>query len=103
MSIKPIEPLDLEEFDQEENLGSPVVNDYMSLIKNVKVQLEVKVGGTHMTVGELMALKENSIVKLNSDIAQPLDIVLDGKVIARGHLAVSDDNFAIQITDVAQK
>lgn len=103
MSVKSIEPLDLEELDRAEKVGEPVINDYMQLIQNVKVRLEVRVGETNISVGELMDLKENSIVKLDSDVAQPLDIVLDGKVIARGNLAVSDDNFAIQITEVSHK
>ena len=102
MSVKPIEPLELEELDDEQKVGPAVVDNYMELIKNVKVRLEVKIGATNMSVGELMELKENSIVVLDSDIAKPIDIVLDGKVIARGSLAASEDNFAIQITEVTK-
>ena len=102
MSVEPIERLELEELEKEQKVGPAIVDNHMELIKNVKVRLEVKIGATNMSVGEIMELKENSVVVLDSDIAKPIDIVLDGKVIARGSLAASGDNFAIQITEVSK-
>ena len=96
-----VESLELDEFSVTELKGKPVISDYLELLKNVKVNLDVVVGSADIAVSELLSLKENSIINLDKDLAAPLDIVLDGKVIARGKLAVAEEKFAIQITEVS--
>ena len=101
--MKSIERLELEEFDTLTQVGSAIFDDYMDLIKDVKVQLEAQIGTTQISVGEISKLQENSVLKLDTDLSQPVNIMLNGKVIARGSLAAVDDNFAIQITEITKK
>ena len=96
-----VESLELDELSSVEPKGKPVVENYMDLLKNVKVDLEVIVGGAEIGVSDLLSLKENSIIELDKDLSAPLEIRLEGNVIARGKLAAADDNFAIQITEVS--
>jgi flagellar motor switch protein FliN/FliY len=81
--------------------GRNLYNGNLSLIQNLKVRLEVRAGSCEMSVGELYALKENSILRLDRLTNEPLDIYLDGKPVARGNLVVVDDNFGICITDIS--
>ena len=98
-----VETIELQEITEENNLGSQIIEGSgIELIKNVKVELEVYVGSTEITIGELYDLKENSIVKLDRDVTETLDIVLDGKVVAKGMLTAVDDNFGIRIIDVSK-
>lgn len=96
-----VESLELDELIAAEPKGKAVVENYIELLKNVKVELEVVVGSAEIGVSDLLSLKENSIVELDKDLAAPLEIRLEGNVIARGKLAAADDNFAIQITEVS--
>ena len=98
-----VESLELENIQINTPVGEPIVGNYLELVKNIKVNLEVIVGRTEISVGELLDLKKNSVVKLENDLATPLEIVIDGKVIARGTLAAVDDNFAIKITEITDK
>jgi len=97
-----VESLELDNLTVGEAKGNPVVNNYIDLLKNVKVSLEIVVGNSEMNVNEIFSLKENSVVSLNKDLSEPLEVRLEGKVIARGKLAAVEDNFAIQITEVCQ-
>ncbi|MES2538652.1 MAG: FliM/FliN family flagellar motor switch protein [Pseudomonadota bacterium] len=81
--------------------GRNLYDGNLSLIQNLRVRLEVRAGSCEMSVGELYALKENSILRLDRLTNEPLDIYLDGKAVARGNLVVVDDNFGICITEIS--
>ena len=66
----------------------------------VKVQLQVRVGGACMTVGELLAARENEVLPLDRSVDQPVDLMLEGKVVARGQLVAVGDAFAVRITEL---
>jgi flagellar motor switch protein FliN/FliY len=81
--------------------GRNLYDGNLGLIQNLKVRLEVRAGSCELSVGELFALKENSILRLDRLTNEPLDIYLDGKPVARGNLVVVDDNFGICITEIS--
>jgi len=53
-----------------------------------------------MTVGELLAARENEVLLLDRAVDQPIDLVLEGNVVARGHLVAVDGSFAVRITEL---
>jgi flagellar motor switch protein FliN/FliY len=59
------------------------------------------VGEVQTTLGELMSLKESSILKIEKQADAPIDVLVEGNVVARGQLVVVDDNFGIRITEIA--
>lgn len=67
-------------------------------LHQVKATLQVCVGTATLTVGELMAAKEQQVVVLDRNIEQPVDLMLEGQVVARGQLVAVDDHFAVRIT-----
>ena len=70
-------------------------------LHGVKVRLQVCVGHAAMTVGELLSARENQVLVLDRTLEQPVDLLLDGKVVARGELvAVDDGNFAVRIAEL---
>lgn len=82
--------------------GPSLLGSNLQLIQGVKIKLSVRVGEAEISVGELFALKEGSVIKLDRRTHEPIDILLDGKIIARGKLVVTDDNFGVSITEIPQ-
>ena len=79
------------------NLIDP--NKSIDLVKNVQISMDVVVGKAELSVGELFDLKDGSVVNIDRDASEPLDLMLDGKIVAKGYLVAAGDNFGIQIVD----
>jgi len=93
--------LALSELPDEPAHGGPsVISDVVNPLHQIKTRLQVCVGEAAVTVGELLSAKEHQVFVLNRSVEQPVDILLEGKVIARGHLVAVEDQFAVRITDV---
>jgi flagellar motor switch protein FliN/FliY len=59
------------------------------------------VGHAALTVGELLGARENEVLVLDRTVDQPVDLVLEGRVVARGQLvAVDDGSFAVRISEL---
>jgi flagellar motor switch protein FliN/FliY len=69
-------------------------------LHQVKARLQVCVGETTVSIGELLALKEQHTLVLDRAVEQPVDLVLEGKVIARGQLVAVDQHFAVRLTEL---
>jgi flagellar motor switch protein FliN len=66
----------------------------------VKVRLQVRVGEAAMTVGDLLAARENAVLVLDRSVEQPVDLMIEGQVVARGQLVAVDGAFAVRITEL---
>jgi flagellar motor switch protein FliN len=64
------------------------------------VRLQVRVGEAAMSIGELLAARENEVLLLDRAVEQPVDLMLEGSVVARGRLVAVDGSFAVQITEL---
>jgi flagellar motor switch protein FliN/FliY len=69
-------------------------------LRDVPVDLAVEIGRTTMTIGETLALGPGSIITLNRLAGEPVDLLVNGKPIARGEVVVIDEEFGLRITDV---
>ena len=69
-------------------------------LHQIKTQLQVCIGDIHLTVGELMAAREHQVLVLDRQLTQPVDVMLEGRVVARGELVAVDDQFAVRITEL---
>lgn len=70
------------------------------LIDAVEVTLEGFLGSARMTVAELTALKVGSVVTLDAALNAPVELRLNGVVVARGELVAVGDRFAVRLTDI---
>jgi flagellar motor switch protein FliN len=80
--------------------GKAVVNPTLALLKHVDVTLEVKLGEVSLTVAELFALRAGGSLKLDRQVDEPVDILLNGKRVACGQLAVMGDHLGVRITEI---
>lgn len=72
----------------------------LAALAGVKAEVTVTAGTASTTVGEILALKEGAVLKLNAALHEPFDVVLNGNVIARGELVAVGEHFGIRITQV---
>jgi flagellar motor switch protein FliN len=72
-------------------------------LTDVLVELAVEVGRTRMTLGETLALGPGSVVTLDRLSDKPVDLLVNGRPIARGEVVVIDEEFGVRITDVASQ
>lgn len=100
MSEKSIESVELTELEKLEGNRPVISAKPLDVVRDVKVSLVAVLGQAHMSVGELFDLKDNAVVKLDADINQDVELLLDNQLVARGALVIADENFGIQITEV---
>ena len=76
----------------------PDVN--LNLVLEVPVTVSLQVGSTDITIRELVGLVEGSVVALEREATDPMDVMVNGTLIARGEIVVVDDHFGVRLTDV---
>jgi flagellar motor switch protein FliN len=69
-------------------------------LHQVKATLQVYLGSATLTVGELMSAAKNQLLVLDRTVGEPVDLLLEGQVVARGQLVALDDRFAVRITEL---
>jgi flagellar motor switch protein FliN/FliY len=72
----------------------------LARLRAVPVELTVEIGRAEMTIGETLALRPGSIVRLDRLADEPLDLLVNGTRIARGEVVVIDEDFGLRITEV---
>ncbi len=77
-----------------------VVSRSAELLKDVNVTLEIRLGEAAVSVQELFGLKDGSVIELQRMVDDPVDVLLNGRVVARGQLVASGDQFGVRVTDI---
>jgi len=98
------ENADLKTNGQAESLdgnGSGQKEQYdIDLILDIPLDVSVELGKAKMLVNDLLQLGQGSIVDLEKPAGEPLDIYVNGKLVARGEVVVVDEKYGIRIIDV---
>lgn len=81
--------------------GTEVRN--MAMLLDVKMQVRVRIGQKKMLLKDVISMDIGSVVELNQLANDPLDILVDDKVIAKGEVVIIDGNFGVQITEIGSK
>ena len=72
----------------------------LDLVLDVPVDVSLRVGSTEITIRDLVSLVEGSVVALDTDAGEPMDVLVNGTLIARGEIVVVDNRFGVRLTDV---
>ena len=95
------DPVDYVPFETTTSTGAPAPGGAeLERLYDVPVELAVEIGRTHMTIRETLALGPGSIVTLNRLAGEPVDLLVNGKPIARGEVVVLDEEFGLRVTEV---
>ena len=74
--------------------------DNLNLLMDVPLQISVEIGSARRKVRDILEFAQGSIIELERQAGAPVDIVVNGNLIAKGDVVVIDDNFAVRITEI---
>ena len=72
----------------------------LEMIMDIPVKLTVELGRTKLTIKQLLELAQGSVVELDGLAGEPMDILINGYLIAQGEVVVVDDKYGIRITEI---
>jgi flagellar motor switch protein FliN/FliY len=72
----------------------------LDMLLDVPLDVSVELGRTRMTIQDLLALAPGSVVELDKVAGEPLDILINDRLVARGEAVVVNDKFGVRITDI---
>ena len=78
-------------------------SDALGVLSSIEVPITVRFGSTHCLLQDLVRLKAGSSIEVNQRVDEPVEILVNGKLVARGEAVVVQGNYAIRITEVKQR
>ena len=80
--------------------GAAALRGGLDMLHDVEMEVSAELGRTRMSVRELLSLSPGAIVELDRAAGSPADLLVNGRLIARGEVVVVDENFGIRITEI---
>ena len=107
------DPLDLDGLDQlfGDDISMPSAADYMppsrstkqrdlSFFHHIPVKVTLEVASTEVALGELMKVEEGAVIELDKLAGEPLDVRVNGRLLARGEVVVVNGKYGLRLVDV---
>lgn len=83
-----------------ESGGKASMLNELDMILDIPVQISVELGRTKITIKNLLQLAHGSVVELDAMAGEPMDVLVNGTLIAQGEVVVVNDKFGIRLTDI---
>ncbi|HEY4065270.1 MAG TPA: flagellar motor switch protein FliN [Burkholderiaceae bacterium] len=80
--------------------GGGVAGNDINMILDIPVQLTVELGRTRIPIKHILQLAQGSVVELETLAGEPMDVLVNGYLIAQGEVVVVNDKFGIRLTDI---
>lgn len=89
-------------FELKDLAGAPASGEKatLELLKDVDLDLQIELGRTHMYLEDVLKLKRGSVVTLDKLAGDPVDVFVNGRLVARGEVLVLNDNFCVRVTEL---
>lgn len=100
---QPARELDVQPFSLPEltpSSGQPQAESDIALIADVDLNVRVELGRTRMYIEEVLKLRDGSIIPLEKLAGDPVDVYVNGQLLARGEVLVLNDNFCVRISEI---
>ncbi|MGD8341297.1 MAG: flagellar motor switch protein FliN [Gammaproteobacteria bacterium] len=75
----------------------------LDIVLDVPVTVSLEVGRTTMSVGELLKLGQGAVVELDRAVGEPLDVMVNGILVARGEIVLVNETFGIRLTSIIER
>lgn len=89
------------------NLGAPgfanVDDNNLNLLMDIPLKVTVELGRTQKQIKDILELSQGSIIELDKLAGEPVDILVNNKLIAKGEVVVIDENFGVRVTDIVSQ
>jgi flagellar motor switch protein FliN/FliY len=80
--------------------SSPASAENLRVLENIDVMLSVEVGNTELKIRDLLRLNEGSVIELDRLAGDPLDIMVNGTMIAKGEIVMVGERFGVRFTEI---
>ncbi len=92
----------LSAFELHDFAGTPANTEKatIELLRDVELDLKIELGRTHMYLEDVLKLRKGSVVSLDKLAGDPVDIYVNGRLIARGEVLVLNDNFCVRVAEL---
>ncbi|PHS86136.1 flagellar motor switch protein FliN [Aeromonas dhakensis] len=106
------DPLDLDGLDQlfSDDISMPSAADYMaptsskqrdlSFFRQIPVKVTLEVASTEVPLGDLMRVEEGAVIELDKLAGEPLDVRVNGRLLAKGEVVVVNGKYGLRLVDV---
>lgn len=75
----------------------------LNLLLDIPLKVTVELGRTHKVIKDILELSQGSIIELDKLAGEPVDILVNNKLIAKGEVVVIDENFGVRVTDIVNQ
>lgn len=93
-----VQPAQFQPFTANSNVGSSHEN--MNLIMDVPLEVTVELGRTNKSIKEILEFSPGTIIELNKLAGEPIDVLVNGKHVAKGEVVVIEESFGIRVTEI---
>ena len=95
-------PPGVQPFQFQDLAGTTPANESASLdlLRDVQLDLKIELGRTHMQLEDVLRLKQGAVVTLDKLAGDPVDVFVNGRMVARGEVLVLNDNFCVRVTEL---
>jgi flagellar motor switch protein FliN/FliY len=94
-----VRPVEFASFDQQPHIYGEE-NKNLALVMDVHLNLSVELGKTDLSIKDVLELTRGSVIELDRVAGEPVDLMANGKLIAKGEVVVIEDNFGLRITSI---
>jgi len=94
-----VQPVEFSSFTPERQLAEQEMNN-LDMLLDIPLQVTVELGRTIRSVKEILSLSSGSIIELDKLAGEPVDILVNRRLIAKGEVVVIDENFGVRVTDI---
>ncbi|WP_423799764.1 flagellar motor switch protein FliN [Neobacillus sp. SAB-20_R2A] len=100
---KETKPFIFQDLPDEPQKREPDDSVNLDLLMDISLELVVELGRTKKKINEILELTQGSIIELDRVSGEPVDVLINGKIVAKGEVVVIDDYFGIRITEILNK
>jgi flagellar motor switch protein FliN/FliY len=95
-------PAGVAQFQLHDFTGSPASTESatLELVRDVQLDMKIELGRTHMYLEDVLRLRKGAVVPLDKLAGDPVDIFVNGRLIARGEILVLNDNFCVRVAEL---
>lgn len=95
-----VSPTSFPKFSSEKSTGQPLLGSNVDLLMDVPMNVCVEIGKTKRKMRDIMNFTQGTVIPIDKQVGAPVDITVNGQLIARGDVIVVDDNFGVRITEL---
>lgn len=81
--------------------GNTAMSPNLDMVMDIAVTLSIELGRTRMSIHDLLQLKPDSVIEMQRLVDEPMDVLVNGTLVAHGEVVVIDERLGIRLTDIA--